>query len=332
MTVRRQQPAAVESRSRGIQSEASVSTPAAADRVALTVVVVPFGGPDVLRNCLDALASQINASGAIEVVVPWPYTFGSVSNFAAGFPSVRFIEPTAVASHAGLRALGCDAASGEILALTEAQCIPDSDWCSAIISAHSGKLATIGGVVEKKVGKSAAEWAVYLADYGRYMNPMTEGPANSLSDVNVSYRTSALHAVRATWAVEFHEHIVHSALRDQGEPLWQSPRLIVRHHRPVRLADLMHERFQHARAYAGTRVATAGFATRFALAAASAVLPLLLILRVALVVARKRRHAARFLVALPSLTVLAIAWSCGELAGYLTSNPGELAPLSEARA
>ena len=332
MTHSRESPADGEEISRAIPLNDKISTASASNHPALTVVVVPFGGRDRLANCLGALPSRTRAGGAIEIIVPWPYGSESVIDFAARFPNVRFIESPSMAGHAALRALGCREATGNIVALTEAQCIPDADWCYAILSEHARRLASIGGVVEKYAGESAAEWAVYLADYSRYMSPIPEGPAASLSDVNVSYRRAALLAVQATWVDEFHEHVVHSALRHDGEPLWQSPALIVWHRRSVRLASLMRERFQHARAYAGTRVTTVGFATRLTLAAASAGLPVLLILRVALRVARTRRHAVQFAIALPSLAALAVAWSCGEFAGYLSKKPGELAPLSETQA
>ncbi|MGI9079028.1 MAG: glycosyltransferase family 2 protein [Gemmatimonadaceae bacterium] len=294
---------------------------------ALSVVVVPFGGLENLDRCLSALEAQVNAT-ATEIVVPWPESFHSQHAIAERFPDVLFVGPATSDGHPALRALGCRSATGQIIALTEAQCTPDVGWCAAILGAHSRLTGVVGGVVEKDDADSAAEWAVYLADYGRYMKPAAEGPAASLSDVNVSYKREALMAVQATWVEAFHENAVHEALRERGGSLWLSPMLVVRHRRAVRIVPLLRERFQHARMYATARAANAGMATRMALASGSVILPALLILRVAVVVTRKRRHIGRFFGALPSLAGMAVAWSCGELVGYVTRNPGTPSPLS----
>jgi len=306
-------------------------TTTTSERLTLSVVVVPFGGLQNLERCLRALETQVRSMAA-EIVVPWPQSFRGRHAIAERFPGVRFVGPEPSDAHPALRALGCRSSKGQIIALTEAQCTPDAGWCSAILAAHSRLAGAVGGVVEKDAADSAAEWAVYLADYGRYMQPVAEGPAASLSDVNVSYSREELMAVLPTWAEAFHENAVHDALREHGSSLWLSPMLVVRHRRAVRLVPLLRERFQHARAYAATRVADARISTRVARVAGTAILPPLLIIRVAVIVARRRRHFRQFFRALPSLFALVFAWSCGELAGYVTGSPGVLSPMSEAGA
>ena len=301
------------------------------DAPVLSVVVVPFGGLENLERCLSALQAQVYSTGG-EIVVPWPESFGSCDSMATRFPGVSFSGPATSDEHPALRALGCRSTRGQIIALTEAQCTPDAGWCAAVVECHSRFAGVVGGLVEKDGADSAAEWAVYLADYGRYMRPVAEGLSASLSDVNVSYKRETLMAVQAVWAESFHENVVHDAIRERGAALWLSPLLVVRHHRKVRIGSLLHERSQHGRAYAASRAANTRPATRLALLAGSVILPALLILRVAVMVTQKRRHVRQFFAALPSLSAMAVAWSCGELAGYLTRSPGALSPPSESSA
>jgi hypothetical protein len=260
---------------------------------AISVVVVPLGGAGDLDRCLHSLARQ--DCGGVEVIV---------ANEGA--------------TPAAKRAAGVARARGAVIALTEDHCLPGRGWCSALLAAHRADHVAVGGPVEKIAPDTALNWAIYLADYLRYAPPVPAGVVDHLTDCNVSYKREALEARRALWAEEFHENVVHDALRVAGGTLWLEPEAVVGQRRSFRGGEAIRDRYDFGRLFASTRVAGAPISRRAVWMLTAIPLPALLIARVAGHVLRKRRHYGEFLRALPWLALVSAAWAVGEVAGYAT--------------
>ncbi len=303
----------------------------------LSVVVIVLGdrlggvlgdrlGGRNLARCLQALGAQRSAP-AFEVIVPVDDRYEEWEGLAERFPDVRFLVAGGRRTFAELRSVGCRAASGPLVALTEDHCVPEPDWCEQVVQAHAGPHAAVGGAVEKLPSDTILNWAMYLCDYARYMNPLPEGPAASLTDCNVSYKRSALDAIAAVWETEFHENVVHAELRARGESLWFSPRIMVKQQRSVRFSAALADRYSFGRLLGGTRAAALSWRRRLLLAALTPLLPAMLVARIAGHVRRAGRQYGRFLMGLPTLLVLTSAWAFGECLGYLTGRAaGPLVP------
>lgn len=287
----------------------------------LSVVVVVLGGADYIPRVLKALEGQTDVE-EFEIVVPCDDRVPNPAALAKQFPRVVFFQVEGRRSYAELRAIGVRRSRGAVVALTEDHCIPQSDWAAQILRAHEAPHAAVGGAVEKLEPDTALNWALYLADYVRYQNPMPEGMTMHLTDCNVTYKRSWLTTIADVWRDEFHEPIVHAALRAAGGTLWFSPRVVVKQQRSVRLIDAIRDRYAFGRLFGGGRVASAPLMRRMVFAAAALLLPFLLIARVAGHVFRKRRSVGAFLHALPALSLLSTVWALGELVGYLTGRPG----------
>ncbi len=311
-----------------VQSSASERTKGGGQPVPnpLSVVVIVLGGPGNLARCLEALCSR-QTQTPLEVIVPVDERHWELLQLADQYSSVRFLSVSGRRTFAELRSFGCRAAAGEIIALTEDHCIPAPDWCEQIVRAHAASHAVVGGAVEKRPGDTALNWGLYLCDYGRYMNPIPEGPAHSATDCNVSYKRKALEAIAPTWAVEFHENLVHGELQARGERLWCSPRVVVEQQRSVSLGAALWDRYAFGRLFGSTRAGNLSPGRRL-LAAVAPLLPALLIARVAGHVVRARRHGWQFLRALPALVALTTAWALGECLGYLTAR-SPIAPVTK---
>jgi hypothetical protein len=262
----------------------------------------------------------------IEVLVPHDDGLEDLAGLRAAFPDVRFVAAPGRRTPAELRSLGVSRARGAIVAITEDHCTPDPDWCRNIVEAHASPPAAIGGAVEKAwqagtATDSVLSWALYLADWGRYMLPAAEGAVRSLTDCNVTYKRDLLSAVADVWAEEFHEPAVHWALQARGETLWLSPSIVVRQHRELSLAKALDERYRFGRLFAATRVSARTPLARALYVGTACLLPALLVARAGANVLRKRRFLGRFVRALPALVLLGAAWTYGELMGYLTGRP-----------
>jgi hypothetical protein len=318
-----------------------VSAEAAGEPALSVVVALISGRKDDLARCLASLGAQQERNARelpTEILVPYDDAAAEVVALAAQHPGVRFLRAAGLdtrAARAGLsrehhdtlRTIGLAAARGRVVALTEDHAVASDTWCADMVRllAEHPEAAAIGGAVECRSAR-LLNWAVYYCDFGRYQNPLPAGPARYVSDSNVAYRRAALEAVRDAWRDDYHETIVHDALVARGLELWLHPGSLVWQERgELSAARALQERRVWGRSFAGTRVQGAPLARRLAYAAASVLLPALLTLRLARGVVRRRRTLRRFAACLPWIVVLQCAWALGELAGYLTADPGRAA-------
>ena len=286
----------------------------------MSVVVVMLAGREYLVRCLRALRQQ--ALVPAEIIVPHDDKLTDINALRQEFPAVRFLRLPGLHTYAELRSLGFREAQGEIIALTEDHCSPDPEWLSTIAELHRQPVAAVGGSVDKSGPDSALNWGIYLSDFGRYMNPVPDGPANYLTDCNVSYKRSVLAPIAHLWCEQFHETTVNWELLGQGKQLLLSSRVVVRQQRTLTWSYALRERYSFGRLFASTRVAHVGWSRRIAYAGASFLLPVVLIGRVLKNVAAKRRELNNFARALPAILVVNFVWAAGEFIGYITGNAG----------
>lgn len=308
---------------------ATASDRAASGSPDLSVVVVTLVDVDHLRHCLAALEKQ-EGPATFETIVPCDDTVGDTASLRAEFPAAQFIDLTGRRTYAELRATGANAARGRLLAVTEDHCRPAPGWVQSIVTAHGQPPLAIGGVVEKTGPDRSLNWAVYFLDYLRYMPPVEGGETHELTDLNVSYKMSALQDIHAVWTKEFHEPSVHAALEARGGKLWLSPDIVVQQRRELRIGHALWDRYAFGRLFGSTRAASVPGSKRMIYAALAPALPVLLVVRLTRHIMHKKRHIGPFLAALPWIVVLASAWAWGEFIGYLTgTSVAALQPQSE---
>lgn len=99
-----------------------------------SVVVPTYRRPDLLARCLDALRAQDFAPGEWELIVAddaaGAATRAQVEAAAAGFAPVpvRYLPITATRGPAAARNAGWRAATGDVIAFTDDDCVPDPAW------------------------------------------------------------------------------------------------------------------------------------------------------------------------------------------------------------
>ena len=312
---------------------------APSDRPLLSVVVATTSaGGDFLAGCLDALERQCNAP-RMEVLVPVDTSIEGWQLLRERHPGTRFltVEGTAAlaaSADVGVAHLAIDrrrsaalaAARGEVVALTEERARPEAHWCRRLVEVHQGAEVAIGGAIEN-ANPRLINWALYFFDAGRYQNPLPEGPARYLSDLNVSYKRGALVEISEVWRESYHETGLHDALRAKGGGLELRRDLVVSLDRgQVTLGTALRERFAWARLFAGRRSREVPTWKRWLLAAGAPLLTVVFPLRQARRVLARGSHLGAFLGALPLLLLMALIWSAGELLGYATGLPTKTNP------
>jgi len=300
----------------------------------LSVIICIVSDARHLEGCLESLLHQVDPP-SMEIIVPYSDHYENVGELRSRFPDVifhhveklrTFVSPDGKSRehHDELRGIGMNYAKGEIIALLEDHGRADAHWARNVVNLHTSPYAAVGGAIGNEVDRPL-NWAVYFCDFGRYQNPVPEGPSDFISDANISYKREALEKIRDVWKDIFHETSVNSALKGRGEVLWLSPDVRVNQHREnVRLRSALLERYVWGRSYAGTlsRGLTSG--RRLVFMAFSPVLPFLLTLRKTREALNKKSQPATFIKVLPLIFLLLCFWSAGEFTGYLTGRPNSL--------
>jgi hypothetical protein len=309
--------------------------------LALTIVVTVVGGKECVRRCLKALCPQVDFV-CDEIIVPYDTWSADVGELCDIFPRVNFhfisnLGPTAspdVRSHKHRlydrrRAVGISIARGRLIALTEDYAVPAQDWCHQIAMAHEQPYAVIGGAIDNAADQPL-NWALYYCDFGRYGTPLRSGETEYASDVNVAYKHEVLQSVRDIWRNTYHETSLHWTIRSMGETIFLDPRLLVFQQRPrTTLKEAFRERIEWGRVFAETRVANCGRWQRVGYAAGTAILPLILIMRVLDHMLRQGRSAGQMIRIVPLVAFLLVGWTIGEFSGYFAGPIDEDCSLTE---
>lgn len=285
-------------------------------RRSLTVVVAAWNDAELLRTCLRSLEA-CSGRAALEVIVAAPSGRGFeavVSEFAED----AVVPMPSDATVPVLRAAGLARASGDIVAFLEDHAMVAPSWAAALLEPFGDSAVhAVGGPVAPAPGLSTLDWGAYLFDYGRFMPPAVAGPVRELSGLNMAFARELLDALGDTLRDGVIEGPLHEALRQRGVVLYLAPAAIVYQTKRYSLRETLDSVYYLGRGYASRRVQGTAVAGRLMRAAGSMVLPAVLVWRVLSVVLPKGRDTGRVLAGLGYLCLIALAWSVGEVVGYV---------------
>lgn len=295
----------------------------------LSIVVTIVDGGNVLRGLLRGIERQEDAP-SLEVIVPFDSSIAGTAELSHEFPWARFLELGEIATERPLttaagqhelydrrRAAGLAAARGQLIAILEDRGVPRPEWARQVAEAHTAPHGVVGGAIES-ADCDLLRWTFYVCDFGRYGLPFESGPADWVSDINVTYKRRALESTRDLWRERFREPIVHWALLEQGETLHLASEVVVDYLRsPITLRRLIPERFHWGRLFGHIRAMRMSPAQRLAFAAVGLLIPIRLYFRHARI-QRQKGRLGRYLRATPLAVLMLVAWTTGEIFGYLT--------------
>ena len=246
------------------------------------------------------------------------------------YPQVRMIDCPDGSTLPLMRTLAFEASRAPIVAVTEDHCVPAAGWLSEIIAAFEGQgedMAAVGGTVINGVTQTSFDWANFICEYGVFSPPVPEGPSGLIPGMNVAYRRAVLESVdRERLTSGFWETTVHPLVLERGQRLVSRNSMKLYHCKRFTRALFFNQRWVYSRYYAGLRFAKGQLAKRAIAAAASVILPPILLLR--LFQAGMRKGLAKpMLQASPTLIVLVVVWVVGEIWGYIFGPGDALAQL-----
>jgi hypothetical protein len=277
----------------------------------LSVVVASVNGFPYVGACLDALRTKCPEA---EVIVADWTDEATRGRLREGWPGVRLISFDEPMSVPELRAAGIAAAAAPYVAVLEDHCVVREGWADRILAAHRAGHPVVGGSVHNGAGR-VRDWAAFLCEYSEHMDPIAEGPAESLVGMNVSYDRTTIAAMQGLLDQGRWETWLHPHLRRQGFELYCDPAMAVDHDKDFGVREFLSQRYHYARSHAGMRNPELGW-KRILYALGSPVLVPLLYFRIAGNVIRKGRHRGKLLAATPLILLYLSAWAFGEAIGY----------------
>ena len=144
------------------------------------------------------------------------------------------------------------------------------------------------------------------------------GIRDEIAADNALYNRAAILRYPDLLAGGFWEPSFHAKFRARGDELEFDPTIIVEHHGLVSGPAFTLQRFAHGHQYGRARSRGKSAWRKFALLAASPLVPLVLWFRIRARIAHDGNYSGKFGKAAPWLVVFILAWSVGEALGYVT--------------
>ena len=155
--------------------------------VSTVSIVIPVrDGARTLPACLDALARQEPVPDVtVELIVVDNGSSDGTRTLAACHPAVRRVVTESRPGSYAARNAGLAAASGDVIAFTDADCIPAPDWLRAGVAAMAeGRGDLVAGRVVPRVGQAPTMWerfdAGHHVDQRKYVEVLGFGATANL--------------------------------------------------------------------------------------------------------------------------------------------------------
>lgn len=170
---------------------------AGTDRLSVTVVMASRDRPQLVREALEAARTALRPGDSMILVDSASADPEAIASIAreAGVTLIRCEEPGASRA----RNLGWRAASTELVAFTDDDCLPDSRWLEAAAEAFEGKpsVGFVTGPVVSASKDNRRAW-LHLSLTSRTV-PATFGPEDDPTEIghgaNMIWRRSALEQI-----------------------------------------------------------------------------------------------------------------------------------------
>ncbi len=198
----------------------------------VSVIVCSYNGARTLADCLNSLG-KLNYPN-YEVILVDDGSTDNTAQIVAQFPKVRYLHQSNLGlSHA--RNAGAAAATGEVFAYTDSDCMADPDWLYYLVGTLvSGEYAGVGGPNMSPPAQNAIQACVAAAPGGPSHVLLTDTVAEHIPGCNMAFYRWAFEQVGG-FDPEYHKAGDDVdfcwRLQQSGCVIAFSPTAIVWHHR-----------------------------------------------------------------------------------------------------
>ncbi len=282
-----------------------------------SIVIASAAGGEFLFRCLGSLSGQAEDQDC-EIIVVDRVGEQMRQRIASEFPKVRILTSPET-HHLGvptLRLQGMKAASTEIVCILEEHCVAPDKWLEAVKRSFDDNDNALGGPILHNDFKRIRDWVVYFSEYNNYLPPWIDGPHDNLNGANAAYRRTAVMEHEAALGSGYWEVVLHPLLSAGGTTRAVNA-MGVRHTGPFDFAYYLHQRYLLSRVWGGSQRPRVSAGKRLVYLCIAPLLPLLLLARTGMRVMRSNAPKGWFILSIPLLIPVAIAYVWGEWLGYL---------------
>ena len=284
----------------------------------ISVIVASKNGHETIEECLKSIERQ-KGNHLLEIIVVTDNSKNDTSQIIIKrFPGVKLIVFARSTLIPDFWSAGIEAASGEIIAITIAQCVPTNNWISKIIESLNRSYSAVGGAIENSKTSSFIDWAVYFCRYSNYMPPFGEREVIDMAGDNAAYKREALEPYKEIIKRGFWENIVNAALITDELKILLTPDIVTVYKNSYGIISFLIQRFFHGYHYGNKRLVPFPMITRFMFTLASPLIPFIHLYRIAQRVTNRNRHLRELILSLPILFIFLLCWSVGEYCGYIS--------------
>lgn len=282
--------------------------------VSCSVVIAWVNSFELLEPVLVALAHQ--STPAAEIVVATRRPESDCVRLSEAFPAVHLVSASPDATIPVLRALGIQASRGKVVLVTEDHCIPSPMWIARAAASIEDGNSIVGGPVENIWSSRLRDSAAFLTEYSGVLRPAPEGIRNVIPGNNVAYRRDVALEISNCLKDGLWESFALGRISARGHHIAFDRDMLVYHCRPFDFRYFVGQRFHFCRAWAGMSRRFIPRLPRAARAAASALLPCVLLFRSWRNLAVRKRLTAQFAVCAPLIFIYFCVGAAGEMLGY----------------
>lgn len=199
------------------------------DAVRISVIVPSYNSLRTIGTCLQSVFKQKGAQ-RFEVIVVDSSTDGTEEGVAEIFPNANLIHLQEKTIPGVARNIGAQQARGEILAFTDSDCIPASDWLQTISENLASGYDIVGGSVENGRPESMISRAEYYIEFREFSVNSPKREIRFLPSCNFAIRKSVFEAVKGFPEVRASEDtfFAHN-LTEQGHKILFDPEVKIKH-------------------------------------------------------------------------------------------------------
>jgi GT2 family glycosyltransferase len=195
------------------------------------VIIPSYNSESTIRGCLTALTEQ-ETDFEYEVLVVDSSSDGTGDVVASEFPSVRLLRLARQTFPGAARNLAIEVSRGEILAFTDADCVPEPRWLAKMVRQHeSCGYAGVGGTILNGRPRNPVAWSQYLVEFSEGLPGLPRRFVEFLPTCNASFRRSTFerHGLFSTELQAAEDRMFGWRLVRAGERLLFDPDIRVEH-------------------------------------------------------------------------------------------------------
>jgi len=272
-----------------------------------------------IEKVVTALSDQ-GAPERLELVIVTPSAEETRAHVAGltAFGGIRVVPVESLLALEAPRAAGIRAASAPLVFVGETHAFPQPGWADALIEAHARGWTVVVPGFENANPSSALSWAGFLADYGSWVAGLPGGEISRIPTFNAAYQRSALLELgpRLDVLLSTGDELLH-ALRAAGCRFGFEPSARIAHLNIAGRRDWIVERYLGGLLTAHSRMERWPKRRRLLYAAASPLIPAVLLARILPGLETARRTGVVPASAYPAVLAGLVLSAAGELVAYL---------------